>query len=344
MYITITAQKMGGNYSQSSADFVGYLEKENEGLEQRDMEHFFNQFGDEISAEEVVKEIDGNTAKLKKKEPKFYSITVSPSKYELRKLQNSSQNLKTYTRELMKDYVSSFNREINGRPISIDDIKYYAKIEHQRHFKGLDKEVKENQPYRAEIASLINQKQKVLRGEQKGNIKSIEKRITQLQNQTPHKINGKPIKEGMPKPGMQTHVHIIVSRKDATNSYSLSPGSKYKASETILNGKRVKRGFHRDVFFKNSEQTFDKMFLYKRNFVESYDGRKAFRKSPHQYYTKLLGLPQNEKAAAFKILHKAGVKMPKNPIPTNKVQLALKTINRFKKAMEIAKASSTIGF
>ena len=26
MYITITAQKMGGNYSQSSADFVGYLE------------------------------------------------------------------------------------------------------------------------------------------------------------------------------------------------------------------------------------------------------------------------------------------------------------------------------
>ena len=72
MYITITAQKLGGNYSQSSADFVGYLEKENEGLEQRDMEHFFNQYGDEISAEEVVKEIDGNTAKLKKKEPKFY--------------------------------------------------------------------------------------------------------------------------------------------------------------------------------------------------------------------------------------------------------------------------------
>ena len=132
MYITITAQKMGGNYSQSSADFVGYLEKENEGLEQRDMEHFFNQYGDEISAEEVVKEIDGNTAKLKKKEPKFYSITVSPSKYELKKLQNNREDLKTYTREIMKDYVASFNREINGRPITIDDIKYYAKIEHQR--------------------------------------------------------------------------------------------------------------------------------------------------------------------------------------------------------------------
>ena len=48
MYITISPQKIGGNYSKSSADFVGYLEKENQGLEQQDMEHFFNQYGDEI--------------------------------------------------------------------------------------------------------------------------------------------------------------------------------------------------------------------------------------------------------------------------------------------------------
>ena len=71
MYINITAQKLGTNYSQSSADFVDYLEKENGGLTKEDMEHFFNQYGNEISAKEVIKEIDGNTAKLKKKEPKF---------------------------------------------------------------------------------------------------------------------------------------------------------------------------------------------------------------------------------------------------------------------------------
>ncbi len=94
MYITITPQKLGGNYSQSSADFVSYLEKENEGQEQEVLEHFFNQNGDEISAEDVVKEIDGNTAKLEKMEPKFYSIIVSPSKYELGRLQNNSEDLK----------------------------------------------------------------------------------------------------------------------------------------------------------------------------------------------------------------------------------------------------------
>lgn len=31
MYITIAAQKLEGDYSQSSADFVAYLEKENQG-------------------------------------------------------------------------------------------------------------------------------------------------------------------------------------------------------------------------------------------------------------------------------------------------------------------------
>ena len=238
MYITITAQKLGGNYSQSSSDFVGYLEKENEGLETRDMEHFFNQFGDEISAEEVVKEIDGNTAKLKKKEPKFYSITVSPSKYELRKLQNNSQDLKTYTRELMKDYVASFNREINGRPITIDDIKYYAKIEHQRTFKGTDFQIKENQPYASKILQLKTDIRNIQDGRAEGNINKMKKEIAKLERQAPHQQNGKRIVQGMPKGGNQSHIHIIVSRKDASNSVSLSPGSKHKASEVEMHGKK----------------------------------------------------------------------------------------------------------
>ncbi len=139
MYITITAQKLGGNYSQSSADFVDYLEKENQGLEHEDQEFFFNQYDNDIDPEEVVKEIDGNTAKLKNKEPKFYSITISPSQFELRKLQNNYEDLKKYTRAIMNDYAASFNREINGKPVTVDDIKYFAKIEHQRTFKGTDK-------------------------------------------------------------------------------------------------------------------------------------------------------------------------------------------------------------
>ena len=341
MYITITAQKLGGKFSQSSGDFVAYLEKENQGFEQEEMEHFFNQYGDEIGAKEVIKEIDGNTAKLKKKEPKFYSLTVSPSKYELRQLQNSREDLKQYTRAIMKDYAGSFNREIIGKSITVDDIKYYAKIEHQRTFKGTDKQVRENQPFATKILNLKNEVRKVERGELDGNIKKLEMQISKLETQAPHQQNGKRIVQGMQKAGNQSHIHIVVSRKDMSNSVSLSPGSKYKASEVMMNGKLVKRGFDRDSFFAKAEQTFDSTFKYKRNYAESYKSKKDFIKNPKLYFSTLLGLPANEKAIAFKILGKAGV--PLASIPSNKVQLALKTIKYLKRGVDIAIKSGSIG-
>ena len=341
MYITITAQKLGGDYSQSSTDFAEYLEKENQGLEQEDVEHFFNQYGDEIEAKEVVKEIDGNRAKLKKKEPKFYSITVSPSKYELRKLQNNSEDLKKYTRAIMNDYATSFNREINGKPITVDDIIYFAKIEHQRTFKGTDKQVKENQPFATKILQLKTDIRKIENNQLDGNIKKMKSQIIKLEAEAPHQQNGKRIVQGMKKEGNQSHIHIIVSRKDASNSVSLSPGSKYKASEVMMNGKLVKRGFDRDSFFTKAESTFDKTFGYKRNYAESYKSKKDFIKNPKLYFTTLLGLPANEKAIAFKMLAKSGV--PIASIPTNQVQLALKTIRYLKRGIDVAIKSGSIG-
>ncbi|MDC6403687.1 MULTISPECIES: MobB family relaxase [Maribacter] len=342
MYITITPQKMGGNFSKSSADFVGYLEKENQGLEQHEMEHFFNQYGDEIYAEEVVKEIDGNTAKLEKHEPRFYSITVSPSKYELRKLQNSSEDLKRYTRELMKDYVASFNREIKGRPVNIDDIKYYAKIEHQRTFKGTDFQVKENQPFATKILQLKTEIRNIQEGRAEGNIKRMKKEITKLERQAPHQQNGKRIVQGMAKDGNQSHIHIIVSRKDASNRFSLSPGSKYKASDVKLNGETVKRGFDRDKFFEKAEKTFDKTFGYKRNFAETYKARKDFVKNPNLYFAALMKLPANEKALAFKMITKTGLPIVPS-IPVSQTQIALRIFKRLRRGAEVAIKSSSIG-
>jgi hypothetical protein len=342
MYITITPQKMGGNFSKSSADFVGYLEKENQGLEQHEMEHFFNQYGDEISAEEVVKEIDGNTAKLEKHEPRFYSITVSPSKYELRKLQNSSEDLKRYTRELMKDYVASFNREIKGRPVSIDDIKYYAKVEHQRTFKGTDFQIKENQPFATKILQLKTEIRNIQEGRAEGNIKKMKKEIAKLELQAPHQQNGKRIVQGMAKDGNQSHIHIIVSRKDASNRFSLSPGSKYKASDVKLNGETVKRGFDRDKFFERAEKSFDKNFGYKRNFAETYKARKDFVKNPNLYFAALMKLPANEKALAFKMITKTGLPIVPS-IPVSQTQIALRIFKRLRRGAELAIKSSSIG-
>ncbi len=341
MYISITPQSLGANFSQSVSDFVDYLEKENQGSDRETLEHFFNQHGDEISNKEVIASIDGNTAKLKKKEPKFYSITVNPSKYELKHLKDKSDNLRRYTRELMKDYVTSFNREINGKPIGINDIIYFAKIEHQRTFKGTDRQVRENQPFASKILKLKKDIRKIDRGELIGNIDQIQNRILKLEQEAPHQQGGKHIVQGMKKEGDQSHIHIIVSRKDASNSVSLSPGSKYKASEVLMNGKLVKRGFDRDAFYVKAEITFDKTFGYKRNYVESYQSKKDFIKNPKLYFSVLLGLPKNEKTMAFKLLGQSGV--PVINIPTNKVQLAIKTIRKLKQGVDVAIKSSSIG-
>lgn len=341
MYITITPQKLASTYAQSVADFVDYLEKENQDLDQNETEYFFNQYEDKISPEQVIKEINENTSKLKKVEPKFYSITINPSKYELSRLQNSSADLKTYTRAVMHDYVTSFNRELNGKPITINDLKYFAKIEHQRAYKGTDIQVRENQPYATKILQLKQDLRKVQRGDMEGNPSKMKSQIEKLEKEAPHQQNGYRVVQGMKKEGNQSHIHIIVSRKDASNSVSLSPGSKYKSSEVVMNGKVVKRGFDRDAFFSKAEKTFDTTFGYKRNYAESYQSKKDFVQNPKLYFATLFGLPKNEKVLAFKILAKSGVHIP--TIPTNKVQLALKVMNSLKRGVDIAIKSGSIG-
>lgn len=338
MYIAITAQKLGQSYSNSAADYVAYLEKENEGLEQENQEHFFNQTEDRITPDKVISEIDANTAKLKKTEPKFYSIVVSPSQRELKKIADNPEALKTYTRELMKDYAKSFYRE---KPVTVDQIKYFAKIEHERTYRGFEKKVLENAPYRKRIAKLENDIRKVARGELKGTIKKLEQEIAALKEAAPHQINGQMIVAGMKKEGNQSHIHIIVSRKDVTNTFSLSPGSKYKASEVEMHGKKVQRGFHRDQFFEKAEQTFDRVFGYDRNFVETYTAKKTLVKNPAMFRMLLGNLPTNEKALALKLLSKSGMRIPS--IPTNKVQLALKVFHRLRRGMQRAIESGSIG-
>lgn len=238
--------------------------------------------------------------------------------------------------------MASFNREINGRPLTINDIKYYAKIEHQRTFKGTDIQVKENQSFATKILQLKNEIRTVEQGRGEGSIRTLQKEINALEKAAPHQINGKRIVQGMPKPGNQSHIHIIVSRKDASNSVSLSPGSKYKASEVEMHGKKVKRGFDRDSFFTKAEKTFDKTFGYKRNFAETYKSRKDFIKNPNLYFAALMKLPANEKALAFKMITKTGLPLVSN-IPISQAQIALRIFKRLRRGVEVAIKSSSIG-
>lgn len=340
MYITITRQHPDSTYNPSASDFIDYLEKENEGKHPELQEPFFDQYNDRVDAKTVVREIDANTAKLKKREPKFYSLTINPSKRELRALNNDPALLRHYVREVMKDYADAFYRET---PVHVDQLKYYAKIEHERTYSGKDREIQQNRPYLGKIAKLRNDIRKLERGELMGDTGKLEKEIATLQKEMPHQVDGKPIAEGMKKPGEQMHVHIIMSRKDASNRYSLSPGSSYRESEAMFNGEVRKRGFKRDQFFEGAEKTFDRLFGYDRNYVESYQGRKTLGTNPYQYFAKIAGLPKNEKALALKLIGKAGVKLPLPPqIPKSKLDLMLKSLKKIKRGIDTARGAGAI--
>lgn len=339
MYITISPQKLGAQYSTSVADFVDYLEKENTDRLPEKRELFFDQTSDHISRKEVIRDIDSNTAKLKTTEPRYYSLTINPSQRELQHILNDPEKLKAYTRELMKDYAASFNREINGRPVQVSDIKYYGKIEYTRTYKVTDKEIRENTAFTNRLAKLENDLRKIDRGELKASEKSVRKEMEEIRKQAPHKLNGQLIQEGMQKPGPQTHIHLIVSRKDMSNSVSLSPGSKYKASEVVFQGKQVKRGFDRDSFFQKAESRFDHQFNFKRNYVECYASRKLMIKAPKQYYSSLLKLPTSERKLAMKLLKTAQAVVP--VMPNAKVRFAIKQLQ---KVLETGLKSGSIGY
>lgn len=341
MYLSITPQKVSHNYSQSSRAFVNYLEKENRTIHSNSPEFFFNQDKEVIPAEDVIQAIDGNKANLKRSEPKFYAITICPSQKELIHIGNNKQKLKEYTREIMKNYVQSFNREVQGRSVRTEDILYFAKIESTSTFKRTEPKVRENTPFLKKIATLEKTIRKVERGKLSGNTVHLKKDIDTVKNRIPHKINGKPIEKGMLKPGIQTHIHLIVSRKDITNTYSLSPGSSYRSSDVMMHGKLVKRGFERDRFFQSAEKTFDRIFRYNRNYVESYSAKKTFVKDSHSFYTKLQQLPPAEKKAAFVIMNQSGRRIPQLNISPGQVSFALKQV---KKALGIAVRSSSIDY
>ena len=67
------------------------------------------------------------------------------------------------------------------------------------------------------------------------------------------------------KPGL--HVHVIVSRKDATGSGKISPMTNHRGESSGV----IKRGFDRDAFYRSCEQMFDRSFGFDRKTENSYD-------------------------------------------------------------------------
>jgi hypothetical protein len=72
-------------------------------------------------------------------------------------------------------------------------------------------------------------------------------------------------REGSQKPGLHTHVHIVVSRKDKSQRLKLSPETNHRANRGNFQG-----GFDKIRFFMACEKAFDQRFSYMRTQEEKF--------------------------------------------------------------------------
>lgn len=238
------------NNKSSSAKAVSYLEKGTEEEGQNGM--FFNRKRDDILPEEVLKAIDNNTKGLKRNEVKFHSIIISPSEKELRHINNDQEKLKNYTIQVMKNYASNF-RLREGLKIKEKNLVWFAIIHWNRKFKSIDfqkqdpltnKEKTQIEKFQKELSGRINEKQR-------GNIEqSIYKIQQQACSRNQKRVEKGIVVPGMSKHGLNTHLHVIVSRRDAAMKITLNPQGR-KSRFNIMQW-QIKSG-----------ESFQEMFHYK---------------------------------------------------------------------------------
>jgi hypothetical protein len=152
MFINITDTITADNKGSSGA-LVNYLEKENR-IYNKLEERWFSNHGKDFEPFEVRRTIDGNVAKLSKKDPKFFLINISPSQKEIKHLidrhgENNFRNkLKDYAVKVMDEYARNFKR--HGIDSS-KDLVWFAKLENHRYYGYKDKEVKDGTKRRGEL-------------------------------------------------------------------------------------------------------------------------------------------------------------------------------------------------
>jgi len=103
----------------------------------QEVQPFFNNSRDYISAQEVTFKIDNNKAKLSRSDAKFYVITVSPSSRELEKMGKTEKEQAEAMRKYVRDDVMQHYAEGFGKGLNKEDIEYYGKIHFER--KGADR-------------------------------------------------------------------------------------------------------------------------------------------------------------------------------------------------------------
>jgi hypothetical protein len=231
MYVKIHSAKKDNNRG-SCSDLINYLEKENLEKEALSQEKFFDQKSSDVSFYSAQASIDNNKGKLGKDETKFYMISFNPSKDELRHICKS----------------------VSGRDIK--NISQLTAIELKRYEEALkDYTRKVMDDYAKNFNRGLTAESLIYFGKIEHN---------RYYGRDCVEVKEGLYKAGDKKEGLQTHVHVVVSRMDESKKIRLSPMANAKNSKNIINGKKVQIGFDRMKFVQSCEKSFDTNFDYKR--------------------------------------------------------------------------------
>lgn len=230
----------GGNKG-SCYDLATYLNKE-----QRTGLNFFSHTEDNVTIEDVIININNNKKAIGKDEAKFYMVSLNPSQAE--------------------------QRHLIGRNVS--DVSELSEEEMQTVFRKME----------AFTRSAMNEYAKNFG---RDNIRSGADLMyyARIETQRIYKPEDEEVKSGVAKigelkPGLNFHVHVIVSRKSLDGKTKLAPAfGKSAGNEWELEGRgKVKRGFSHEKFKVSVQNTFNHKFNYQSTKEETY----TIKKTPEQ--------------------------------------------------------------
>ena len=217
---------------------VEYLSKESQDVRPY-YDNFFSQQKDFVTPRTVMHHIDNNHRTLKRNDDKFYMLSINPSGDEQRHLIERVTGRK----------VGEFSELTPGEQESVlAQMKNFTREcmdEYARNF------------YRDKIKGgndLVWYGRVETERHYKGDAEEVK--------------NGT-AKCGDKKPGLQLHIHIIVSRMDKSQTVSLSPLTKSRGNRQLLDGKEVVVGFDRSEWAERCATRFADDYNYLPYYVHN---------------------------------------------------------------------------
>ena len=210
---------------------VEYLSKESQDVRPY-YDNFFSQQKDFVTPRTVMHHIDNNHRTLKRNDDKFYMLSINPSGEE------QSHLIEKVTGKKVGEFSELTAGEQEEVLAELKKISRGCMDEYARNF------------YREKIKSgddLVWYGRVETERHYKGDDPEVEAGRA---------------KAGERKPGLQLHVHIIVSRMDKTQTVSLSPLSKSRGNRQILDGKEVIVGFDRSQWSTRCASCFNRQYDY----------------------------------------------------------------------------------